>query len=212
MTAPVRCFLLEPTARVRAYTRVHTLYKYFPEVPRCTAAPDSDRMGLHEARRFLGEREYPILVGEVDGSALEIEKTLSPDQWPLFCDKCGRPFGELEGVRTDVVTYRIWRSDDGREWADDIAPRPPGAMCRTWWYERLNGYGGPDGRVYSVICPDGVEWIVDSPARNGAPDRPGWTRTGVAPDFTAEPSIDTQTWHGFLERGWLVLDRSQAPA
>lgn len=200
----VRCFLLEPTARVRVYTRVHTLYKHAPEVPRCPGAPANDSMGLHRAQLFIDEREYPIVIGQVDDSAIEIEKTLSSDRWPLLCEDCGRPFAELEGVRTDVLAYRVWRSADGREWSDDIASPPLGAMRRTWWYEGLKGYGGPDGRVYSVICPDGCEWIIDGPAKNGPHDQPGWTRTGTPPLITCTPSIQTPNYHGFLTNGEFV--------
>lgn len=53
-----------------------------------------------------------------------------------------------------------------------------------------------------VVCPDGVQWVVDSKSTNGS----GWTVTGEAPLLTCSPSIWTQmsnpdSYHGYLRDG-----------
>lgn len=50
-----------------------------------------------------------------------------------------------------------------------------------------------------VLLPDGTEFCVDQRATDGR----GWTVTGEAPLITVHPSIDTQTWHGWLQNGVL---------
>lgn len=186
--------------------RVFNLYGY-REDP-CPKIP-AVGCNCHEARVFVDEREYPIVDG-VDASGIEIQKQLEGDpRWPFCCAACGKPFAEIVGNHVDVLTYRVWRAADGREFSDDLGGPPPGAMRHVWWYDTLTpDYGGPDGKTYSVITPDGHDWIMDGPASNGGK----WLRTGEPPVVTAEPSIQTPAWHGFLERGWLVEQRAQAPA
>lgn len=48
-----------------------------------------------------------------------------------------------------------------------------------------------------VLCPNGVEWIVDAKSSNGE----GWQVTGDVPRITCVPSIDVRGYHGFLRDG-----------
>jgi hypothetical protein len=199
----VRCFLLEPTSRIRVYMRVLNLYKY-AEDP-CPKAVADRACPCHEARVFVDERDWPIIEGHVDDSGIQIAKLLEGDsRWPVVCEACGKAFAEIVGIYSDILTYRVWRAEDGREFSDDRGNPPPGAMRRLWWMEGLEGYGGPDGKVYSVITPDGHDWIMDGPASNGEAFKPGWMRTGTPPLITATPSIQTGKWHGYLRNGELV--------
>lgn len=82
-----------------------------------------------------------------------------------------------------------------------------GAMWHCDWYKDSKRYfPGEDGLILCVVCPDGRPWVIDSPAANGAPNARGWSRSGVAPEITAHPSIDTGTWHGWLRKGTLTLN------
>jgi len=75
---------------------------------------------------------------------------------------------------------------------------PPGAMYDAFWYPEK----GPDGRALCVSLPPGGGmdfWHVDGPSKGGG----GWTRSGEPPFVTANPSILTPRFHGFLRNGWL---------
>ncbi len=52
------------------------------------------------------------------------------------------------------------------------------------------------------VLPDGKAWCMDYVAGNG----PGWQVTGEAPNLTAQPSIDSGQYHGWLKDGVLTDD------
>ena len=57
-------------------------------------------------------------------------------------------------------------------------------------------------KPYMIVCPDGRWWPIDYRASNAE----GWVVTGEAPHLTAQGSVDTGTYHGFLENGVLTDD------
>lgn len=82
---------------------------------------------------------------------------------------------------------------------------PAGAMYDAPWMKGAGGRCvGPDGVALLVVCPPGTSWgdhwHVDGHANNG----PGWERTGIIPNITATPSIQTPRYHGWLRNGVLV--------
>ena len=75
----------------------------------------------------------------------------------------------------------------------------------------------PRGIRYTCPCGCGEPGALYFRGRSppGEPGRPSWNWDGVRSAPTLEPSIQRNTgckWHGFLERGWWVLDRKHAPA
>lgn len=120
-------------------------------------------------------------------------------RWPERCSVCGAPFRaeDPKQVRFDVL-YR--RADTGEEMV--LSKAPPGAMWDCPW---LHHKVGPDGQSLTVRLPDGRDWWVDGPSKNGS----GWTRTGTAPAISVNPSIQTEGnpnrpgYHGFLTNGVL---------
>lgn len=57
-----------------------------------------------------------------------------------------------------------------------------------------------------VLCPNGDEWCVDAKSSNGE----GWKVTGSVPTITAQPSIATKGYHGFLNNGVFTGDLDAA--
>ncbi len=120
----------------------------------------------------------------------------------------------------------IWkRADTGEEMF--LPDAPAGAMWYADWFDNhWNPQLGP-GKVLIVKTPGG-DWIVDSQANNCTmPDDANqdehhcWVLHGTPPNITVDKdgvtckagagSIGQKTWHGFLERGYLVLNRHEAP-
>jgi hypothetical protein len=122
----------------------------------------------------------------------------SDPRWPLKCDKCDYFF--VEEDHWQVFQNRLYRRGDTGELCT-LRDAPPGAMYDAVWYPESFGRG-PDGKAL-VVClpPNGGDdwWHIDGPSSNGT----GWTRTGVPPLVTANPSILTDRYHGFLRNGWL---------
>lgn len=123
----------------------------------------------------------------------------SDPRWPTHCE-CGYEFQETDPRQ--VFHERIYRCEaDGREW--QLRELPPGAMYDATWYRDESKKAGPDGINLCVCLPPngGLDyWFVDGAASNG----PGWTRTGTVPNVTANPSILTPRYHGWLRDGVLV--------
>jgi hypothetical protein len=120
--------------------------------------------------------------------------------------------GPYQKGSPEVFAESIYRDEaTGREWP--MRELPPGAMFDAWWYRdadgkprRGTGMGtgtGHDGLCLIVCLPPegGLDhWHVDATAKNG----PGWERTGTVPNVTANPSIQTPRYHGWLRNGVLV--------
>jgi hypothetical protein len=114
-------------------------------------------------------------------------------RWPTRCDACGRPFEASDEwqVHQDQIYRRV---DTGAEF--ELRKAAPGAMWDAWWYPPK----GPDGKSLAVALPPGGGddvWMVDAPSKGGS----GWTRSGVVPNVTANPSILTPRYHGYLRSG-----------
>jgi hypothetical protein len=78
----------------------------------------------------------------------------------------------------------------------------PGHLSRYYWQD------WSDKRPpLCVICPNGVEWIVDAKSSNGD----GWVVQGDAPKLRVHPSILVPGYHGWLGTngvppGWFSND------
>lgn len=98
----------------------------------------------------------------------------------------------------------LWRLPGETEYKFGWNDLRPGAM----WFE--------DGDLndLAVKLPSNSEWFVDrgrlmneQPDRSGKQRLPQWTRTGEAPNITAQPSINHQgAYHGWLRDGILTED------
>jgi len=182
----VKCFMIEPMA-----TGPQWLRRY--------ASGDCGGRRYHNAMIRIGDCK--ILTG-ADGciSPERPEYPRDDPRWPRSCEACGRPFEDRDEWQ---LFYEQWyRMPDGSSvcirWDLPGVPHaPPGAMWYSDWYWRK----GPDGRCLSVILPDGVTWMIDGPSNSGGD---GWTREGAPPLVTANPSILTAGYHGWLRSGVLI--------
>lgn len=190
MSREIRCFWVVDTGRDRAFLR---RFVFRAEGGACPGP-----MGTHDAMVPIEEMsgDEPIVSSRQSPPGFE-----SDPRWPTRCS-CGyefKPEDNWQVFRTSI--YK--RPDTNEEW--DFRSLPAGAMYDAEW---LHGDGGkrvgPDGLALHVVCPPGASWgdhwHVDGPANNG----PGWTRTGTVPNITANPSIQTPRYHGWLRNGVLV--------
>lgn len=116
-------------------------------------------------------------------------------RWPIKCEKCNYLFVERD--HWQVFAEGLYRHSETGE-VFELDKAPPGAMWdATWWPTK-----GPDGKVLTVKLPDGVDWMVDGPS-GGKSDGKPWTRSGTPPEITANLSILTPGYHGFLRNGYL---------
>lgn len=118
--------------------------------------------------------------------------------WPSHCE-CGYAFTEQDTWQ--VFPERLYeRSDTGAYIT--LLDAEPGAMWYADWmiHEGSRYFVGPDGHCLVVKLPDCCDWVVDGPSTNGN----GWTRSGEVPNVTANPSIQTENYHGWLRNGELI--------
>lgn len=218
----LKCFLLEPTAKVERRLR-----RYVFSDERC---PGSN--SYHHANAFL---DYVQADGPQDiGRSLDAESAKEFSGWPTKCSVCDYEFqpGDSWQVSTDHV-FR--RAETGEEFTLNTAP--PGAMWNAYWFvTRDHEWVGPDGKSMEVVCPNGVRWNIDSRANNcdspcencGAPwnkhdydkcsgykdakPHKCWIRHGEPPLLTVDKdggptcgagagSIQAGDYHGFLRHG-----------
>lgn len=122
-------------------------------------------------------------------------------RWPTKCDHC---------------SYQFLPEDNWQVWGDGLYKHsetgeiytlrnaPAGAMWdATWWNNPA-----ADGITLTVKLPEGTNWMVDGRASNCNCDGTNknhrcWTRSGVVPNVTANPSISVPGYHGWLRSGWL---------
>lgn len=64
-----------------------------------------------------------------------------------------------------------------------------------------------------VMLPDGYHFCVDAHASGVAATEPnsGWMVTGEAPNITVHPSIDSGSYHGYLQNGVLTDNMGGIP-
>lgn len=160
----VQCFFCVPTDRQRTYLR---RYEHKNECPN----------GYHEAKTYIGDRLVP------DSSEASSHEQVPHDdpRWPTKCEHCDYLFTDTD--HWQFYDRRIYiRQDTGEEVT--LWDKIPGMMWDAAWYDQK----GPDGRALIVVCPDGLEWCIDGPARNCR--RPNdhnhncWSRTGEVPNIT----------------------------
>jgi hypothetical protein len=125
------------------------------------------------------------------------------------------PTGEevREELGTCTATYYPLRRTDTGEVYKHFQEAPPGAMmdcdylkefalpeseAKALSDEHIRIRKHPDGRVIMVKTPGG-DWILDQISLQGN----FWTRTGEPPNITANPSIITGNYHGWLKNGVL---------
>lgn len=209
----IKCFWLEPLPKVRLYLRV---YGTGP----CTTGPQS----YHNAMTFLQEatrEKVPTNDPTYRDWVYQDGGPQTPDQvdpsavWPTTCTTCG---AEIVGGTRQVFSDHVYRRvDTGEERGLRDWDHVPGAMWNAEWMTQLKSYGGEDGRVIHVVCPDGRLWCIDGPCSNctrKGEDHRCWCRHGEPPTLTVDKncntcsagagSIDTGTFHGFLRNGEFV--------
>jgi hypothetical protein len=146
-------------------------------------------------------------------------------RWSRKCAHCAHVFQQPDDVWQVNQSLYYRRADTGGVLLLEDAP--VGAMWYADWYSVV--WRGPDGRTLVCRVPGGGDskhdWIIDARASNcGLPEDAEhrcWVRHGVPPDVTVDKegktcaagagSIQTPGWHGYLEGGYLVNDRSQSP-
>jgi hypothetical protein len=190
MGSRIQCFLIEPTARTERTLRRFTLGEN-----KC-----SGKYGYHNASTPFGEGKCHMDTTDTGYKVWkwddEVEEPPHDDpRWPRTCD-CSYLFQPEDTFQVfrEVIYVRM---DTGVEMT--LRNCPPGAMWDADWYPEK----GSDGKALCVALPPGGgddSWHIDGYAKGGGK----WTRTGTVPNVTANPSILTPRYHGWLRDGWLV--------
>ena len=185
-----QCFMIEETGQSRLSLR------RYREESECPLTPIQT---CHNASRMISV--VPTIYGVRDSRrVIETRPEQVPPEdprWPTHCE-CGESFigSDVRQVFQETLWSRVGTNEEMtlREWQ-----KHPGAMWDAWWYHPM--WLGPDGRSLCVVLPDGREWSIDSPAKG---TNTPWARTGVPPKITANPSILTPGYHGWMRDGVLV--------
>jgi len=184
--ASVKCFMIEPTKKAKRWFRRFV----------GTECPLS--LGYHSAM-VIGD-DCEVQIGS-SGTLSVPEFDWNDPRWPEICD-CGFEFDQK--VIRQTFFEQVYLTPEGMEVTTHrselpgIANAPPGSMYYADWMHRR----GPDGRCLVLVLPDGGTWFIDGPSSNG--HGTGWTRTGIPPEVTANPSIYTGKYHGWLRNGVLT--------
>jgi len=202
---PTPCFWLEPGDQVERWLRRFTYGSKRP----CAVGSAG-----HEAQRRIDDAGAARNASGLIQTSGDLWPHDDP-RWPTSCDACGVVFTDDDEwqVRHEqifVVTTTVpgCLIVPGSRYVlrfqappDGTPAAPPGAMWDAPW---LSFWRGSDGRSLTVRLPDGRDWSIDGPSsRTGDP---GWTRSGTPPMITAQPSILTERYHGFLQAGVLTDD------
>lgn len=135
-----------------------------------------------------------------------------PAIWPKACEYCGAAVPEGKGP-TSGSKQPIWSSGQGRPQPGDMWWEPGHFKHPFHWDNETD----PRGHLM-VICPNGIQWDIDSRARNCTmkEDRTHrcWVRQGEPPNITVGKggftcsagagSIQAGDYHGFLRNGEFV--------
>lgn len=187
----VPCFLLEPTNRYQRFARRYSFEN--------SAAPKCPLFSWHSVVVPLGIdviEDHNQAIVYCDG-AIPVAM-LDGVHFPERC-QCGYVFAQEDHRQ---VGHHVIMRDAASGLELPLRDAPAGAMWHAPWmlgFHEHNRANDPKGSLI-VRLPNRIDWNVDGPASNG----PGWTRTGVPPHVTAEPSILAGDYHGFLRAGVLV--------
>lgn len=122
--------------------------------------------------------------------------------WPKACP-CGYAFqgSDYWQVNEDRLYHG---APDGKFYP--MRELPPGAIWRATWMEDIqppNPYAAPDGKVWALMLPAGMEWLIYGPATGGGK----WDVQGALPEITVSPSISqVGFYHGFVKGGIITPD------
>ena len=170
------------------------------------------KYGVHEAR---------VLVLELDGPREHGGKTVeevygrfeNDPRWPSVCATCNVAF-------PDEAIHQVFAQD---RYDTPSGNLEPGCMYWAGWYHFnhscpwWDNCNDPRGHLM-VVLPNGIEWDIDSRARNCTlPDdrtHRCWSKSGEPPRITAgkdgptctagQGSIQAGDYHGFLRDGVLT--------
>lgn len=172
---PWKMFLIEPTRFARRSLR--RFWNSSDKGP-------SDPAHYHDAEVVI-EAEVDIGPGGHGQSTLGDDYAGDP-RWPRTC-ACGYAFDDQD--HRQMNESRLWAgSPDGKLYP--LREGPPGSTWVCDWFpeEGPNGHWtGPDGKVWAVMMPGGIEWIIYSYA-SGDP-KTKWDVQGTPPMITVSPSI-----------------------
>lgn len=189
-----KCFLVSESKFVRLSFRRFTY----------SGTKDCGGRG-HEAEVMIADR----LEHESDRSMGKGEFAGDP-RWPQKCQACGYSF--VEEDQWQVNYCRLFGDAAGRLFR--LRETPPGAMWIADWFpdKGPNGqWSGPDGKVWCLMMPGGIEWIVYSYSTGPEP-RQKWSVSGTPPLITVSPSINiVGSYHGCVKDGVVSEDCEGRP-
>jgi len=220
MSDPIQCFMLEVVERETAFVCASLKSELRGgSVPAEQRACPKMPGRLHRA-----EIQVPVgfgLSNVFTGADDTLYVQLSDKRVQLCCDGCGMAFKADESDAWSSHPTRWYRNPrTGKEGSNAYQVGSPGAIYSADWLDDeehmsdlLSDYYRQQWRgrrkPLTVVLPDNTHWVVDQKSTiRGQPNQwgPGWTITGDAPYLTASPSIDTNTYHGFLQSGVLTPD------
>lgn len=178
----ITCFLLTPTGEASVSLRRYTLIGCGDEG--------------HYAEALIGTA--PLVLAEHYIPDLPADP--ADPRWPTHCQRCGYAFSELD--RRVRYQEPLYQAPDGTRYTVRRGDAPAGAMWVADWIPEGDDWTGPDGKCLYLRLPDGTDWMIDGPSRSGG----RWTRTGTPPKITAQPSIASPGYHGWLVDGVLSPD------
>jgi len=222
----VKCFYVEITDKCKVYLRRYSVdsfwkndIKYLKLNPLCIGnsgySPD-----FHNAEILYGIYPIPYTADKVTVDEFPMLDHNHPLWKHVAVCKCGYEFDEYDHYQMFVDDIYIDKAN-GRE--HSLRTRTPGMMWNAPW--RLSFEKNQvDGKYLCVICPDGLEWDIDSQARNCTMKTDNvhkcWIRHGTPPIITVDKagltcgagagSIQTYghkdgkdfgSYHGFLRNG-----------
>lgn len=227
---PVKCFLLEPTDRVRQKLRCYSRSRWDEAAQRTVYDDPCPLTGNYHNAEVPIEDADPIWRTDeawgdkrvlANGSRLDDADPIHDDpRWPTAC-ACGQyAFTTDDRQVFCELIYR--RADTGEEMT--LRDAPPGAM---WYADWLDQFHRPQLEHNLVVkLPDGTDWQVDSQATNCTMKDDWkqerhhcWVLQGEPPNVTAGKdgptcgagagSIQSHAYHGFLTDGWIELYRGE---
>jgi len=155
--------------------------------------------GYHDAE-IVVDAQFVASPEEECGANPDADERTDP-RWPKYC-ACGYTFHPEDHWQVNVD--RLYRgAPDGLLY--QRSELPPGAVWQAHWMEDIkdNPYAGPDGKVWAVMLPAMIEWLVYGPSSDGTK----WKVEGTLPGITVYPSISqVGHYHGWIKDGVITPD------